>query len=161
MREHFVNGFKNSRKAISMWKLGASWIYVQVRRLKVGGFTKWKFLWNTTRTCTFIEGSFTQKAVSHHIKCLRIGSFSAVWIETKKCGSVLEWKCWKENVFCNVYWPAMKTLADHASRSTAKPNIYGLKLIVCIWWDQLGVVHYELYGRMPIKLLQGLSTEYN
>lgn len=32
----------------------------------------------------------------------------------------------------------------HASTSTARPNIHGTKRLLCIWWDQLGVVYYEL-----------------
>lgn len=30
------------------------------------------------------------------------------------------------------------------STSTPKRNIHGHKLLLCIWWDQLGVVYYEL-----------------
>jgi len=30
------------------------------------------------------------------------------------------------------------------STSTAKSNIYGFKLMLCIWWDQRGVIYYEL-----------------
>lgn len=32
----------------------------------------------------------------------------------------------------------------HASTSYAKPNIHGSKLLLCIWWDQQGVIYYEL-----------------
>ncbi|GFX49440.1 mariner Mos1 transposase [Trichonephila clavipes] len=32
----------------------------------------------------------------------------------------------------------------HASTSTAKQNIHGFKVILSIWWDQVGVVYYEL-----------------
>ena len=32
----------------------------------------------------------------------------------------------------------------HTSTPCAKPNIHGSKLLLCIWWDQLGVVYYEL-----------------
>ena len=31
-----------------------------------------------------------------------------------------------------------------ASTSAAKPNIHGSKLLLYNWWDQLGVVYYEL-----------------
>ena len=32
----------------------------------------------------------------------------------------------------------------HASTSTDRPNIHGVKIMLCIWWGQLGVVYYEL-----------------
>ncbi|UYV71485.1 SETMAR [Cordylochernes scorpioides] len=41
----------------------------------------------------------------------------------------------------------------HASTSTAKPNIHGKKLMLCIWWDQLGVIYYELL--QPNKTITG------
>ena len=34
--------------------------------------------------------------------------------------------------------------SDSTARYTAKGKIHGKKLLLCIWWDQLGVVYYGL-----------------
>ena len=41
----------------------------------------------------------------------------------------------------------------HTSTSTTKPNIHRKKLLLCIWWDQLGIVYYELLK--PNEIITG------
>ena len=41
----------------------------------------------------------------------------------------------------------------HTSTSVAKPNIHGLKLLLCTWSDLLGVVYYEMLK--PTKTITG------
>lgn len=47
------------------------------------------------------------------------------------------------------------------STSTAKPNIYGPKVMLCIWWDQRGVLYYELLEcrRKPNEKRETITSE--
>ena len=40
------------------------------------------------------------------------------------------------------------------AKSTAKPNIHAAKVMLCIWWDQKGVLYYEL-----LKLNETINGE--
>ena len=45
-------------------------------------------------------------------------------------------------------------LLGHASTSSARPNnIHAAKVMLCIWWDQVGVIYYELLK--PNKTITG------
>jgi len=35
-------------------------------------------------------------------------------------------------------------ISGEPSTSTARPNRYGRKTMLCVWWDQKGVIYYEL-----------------
>jgi len=53
--------------------------------------------------------------------------------------------------------------------STARPNRYGRKTMLCVWWDQKGVIYYELksgetvnterYRQQMINLNQALCKK--
>ena len=44
-------------------------------------------------------------------------------------------------------------LPSHASTSSVRPNIHAAKVMLCIWWDQVGVICYELLK--PNKTITG------
>ena len=47
----------------------------------------------------------------------------------------------------------------YASTSSAKPNNHGSKLRRCIWWDQQGVIYYELLKTN--ETITGFAIDFN
>ena len=46
----------------------------------------------------------------------------------------------------------------HESTSSAKPNMLGSKLLLCIWWNQQNVIYYELLKTNETITVKFLST---
>jgi len=55
-----------------------------------------------------------------------------------------------ENPKCKRSW----VTPGESSTSTARPNRYGRKTMLCIWWDQKSVIYYEL-----LKPVETVNTE--
>ncbi|UYV67697.1 SEPT7 [Cordylochernes scorpioides] len=81
----------------------------------------------------------TQQAISNRLKVMGMVQKQGNWVPYElKPGNIERHICTCELLL------KRQNRKGHASTSTAKPNIHGKKLMLCIWWDQLRVIYYEL-----------------
>lgn len=86
-----------------------------------------------------------KKSHGNGIETSELGAVQVLPIDVKRhlfaCEQLLERQRWKGFFHCIV---KIKRYSSYTPTSTYKSNIQSSKVKLCIWWDQLGVLHYEV-----------------
>ena len=112
------------------------------------------------------ELGVTHQAVSRHLRKLGRIQKEGCWVpgqltdenKSRRYETAMSWlsrfkmKDWYKIIICDEKWilynnPKRQKSWDYASETStndAKPNIYGKKVLLSIWWDQQGVIYCEL-----------------
>ena len=152
------------------WCRGSAWRWKRkyFRRFWIGGITCWRLVPNArtdriirTDSISHFEmpeshGNDSKARKLHSVRVKR--RFFCLWTAASdrigKGFYITFWPATKKEVHCdNPKHIKLWKMPGHASTPTAKPNIHCAKVMLCIWWNQLCVVYYELLK--PIETITG------
>jgi len=156
----------------------------KIRRYRIASIGRWRSMSNIKSICRNVEcySSNHFQAFKSHQKNIQGRKMDAIWIERKRHRKA---KNHLRNTACQakkkghrivtsdkkwIYFDNpkhRKTICDPDQPSTSMPkrNIYGKKVMLCIWWDQKSVVYYgilrpgqtvtrDLYQQQIIRLIR-------
>ena len=135
---------------ITSWILmsGVSWTCRIIRSWSYNSFKMFKSIWNDSKT-----------RVPHKLKPRDIKQYLVMCkqlFQHQKMKDILPHILTNNEKWIHYNNPKYRrswSKPGHASTSTTKLNILRLKLLLCIWWDQPGVVYYELLK--PTETIMG------
>ena len=170
---HVENGFTDvSRSKISALKRSLALDSKKIRRQRIRGITRRRSESNARGACRIIGGNSISRfcTIESHENDSKTRKLVMNWKRETLKGDFSLANSWfkgnREKVFCIGLWLKMRsgysekwlstitprrkntTLRSislpSTSTSTLRPNIHGSKIMLCIWWDQKGLVYYEL-----------------
>jgi len=146
------------------WRQASLWTVKKIRRQRIRGITRRRSESNARGACRIIGDNSTSRTIESHGNDSKTRKLGALWTETERRWKAIfhlrtaDSKTTEKRFFglwleirsgYSTTTPRRKntTLSQSLSSistSTPRPNIHSSKIMLCIWWNQKGLVYYEL-----------------